>query len=300
MLREKAALHTLQPHEYIASLLATFQDVRSLFLVLQLGLGGDLRGSILRERRRSIVSGSGGMAEGSVCFYAAVLVLVLQHIHGRGLVYRDLKPENVLLDAEGQPLLCDFGTAVHLGEAGRSMSTLGTWEYAPPEMLRSLGVTCAADWWSLGVIVLECLLGDTPFPSGDDDSPAAVLSSISAFDAQELPTSLSPEAQALVGMLLQVDEQKRWAASRRVREQSFFANTDWELLARREVAPPYRPILLGAADTRNFSHCSLDESDAKRVGAPLSASPEWGGGVAAFGGEDRREEEWHHSCWDDF
>ena len=132
VVREKQALLALQPHPFVVQLFWTAQDADHLYMLLQLGLGGDLRGVLLRRRQSSY---GPALAEEHVRFYASVLVLVLEHLHAKGFVYRDLKPDNVLLDEVGYPLLCDFGTAVHVGSSGRALTTTGTWEYAAPEQL---------------------------------------------------------------------------------------------------------------------------------------------------------------------
>ena len=289
--REALALCMLQPHPFVVELHATFQDTDSLYLLLSLGLGGDLRGSLLRHQRRQTL-----MPEPTAAFYCAALVLVLEHIHGHGFAYRDLKPENVLIDSSGFPLVCDFGTAAHLGPDGRTMTTVGTWEYSAPEQLESRGCTMATDWWALGVVALECLSGSTPFPSGDQDDPLVVLRSINQFNAHVAAGNnaqaggklregaagdkdaagasaclgqLSGAATQLVCALLVSDEATRWAAIPDIRGQSFFGSIDWEALRSRRLMPPAVPTVLGEADTRNFSHCNLDEPDALSVGAPL-------------------------------
>merc|ERR1740139_1085371 len=118
VVREKQALLALQPHPFVVQLFWTAQDTDYLYMLLQLGLGGDLRGVLLRRRRSSY---GPALAEEQVRFYASVLVIVLEHLHSKGFVYRDLKPDNVLLDEQGYPLLCDFGTAVHVGSSGRRL-----------------------------------------------------------------------------------------------------------------------------------------------------------------------------------
>ena len=95
VVREKQALLALQPHPFVVQLFWTAQDADHLYMLLQLGLGGDLRGVLLRRRQSSY---GPALAEEQVRFYASVLVLVLEHLHAKGFVYRDLKPDNVLLD----------------------------------------------------------------------------------------------------------------------------------------------------------------------------------------------------------
>ena len=310
VLREKRALLAVQPHPFITTLHATFQDASRLFLLLELGIGGDLRGVFLRQRRlRGPAHTSvaerlrGALDEPSARFYAASVVLALSHLHSRGYVYRDLKPENILLDDKGFPLLCDLGSAVHLGEAGRAMTLIGTWEYAAPEQLKGRGATFASDWWALGTLLLEALCGEAPFSSGDDDEPLVALAAVDAFHGggHDLLEGLSQGAVDIVsGALLLRDEGSRWAACKaeevdasavpspsssastapsaaalpsRLRSRAFFASFEWEVLAARQMPPPHEPTLLGAADTRNFWHASFDESpsEVQRVGAGLTA-----------------------------
>jgi len=176
VLREKTALRALQPHPFVVSLYATFQDSKTVYFLLSLGLGGDLRGLLVRHQRRQQP-----MVEATAAFHAGVLTMVLGHLHARGFAYRDLKPENVLIDSHGYALLCDFGTAVHLGDKGRALTVVGTWEYAAPEQLEERGSTMASDWWALGVLLLECLTNATPFPSGNEDDPMVVMRAIHNF-----------------------------------------------------------------------------------------------------------------------
>ena len=159
---EKAALQALAPHAFIARLHGTGQDERQLYMLLQLCVGGDLRGVLLRRARME--PDAPGLEEGAARYYIGAMAHALQHIHERGFVYRDLKPDNVLDDG-GFPLLCDFGSCVAVGDGGRAMTMVGTWEYAAPETLERRGATMASDLWSLGVVAYECLPRRTPLPS---------------------------------------------------------------------------------------------------------------------------------------
>jgi len=276
MVREKQALLALQPHPFIAQLFWSAQDDECLYLLLQLGLGGDLRGVLLRRRQSSY---GPALAEGQVCFYAAVLVLVLEHLQGKGFVYRDLKPDNVLLDDRGYPLLCDFGTAVHIGSSGRAFTRTGTWEYAAPEQLEGRGATMASDWWSLGVVCFECLADGLPFPFAANDttqSPSHVLQCISRrAHTYKMAEYLSPLAAEFVGGLLQPDERRRWQAASSVRSAGFFAEVAWEALAARQLQPPFVPSLRGPADTCQFSHVDLRREDDEMAEVDGDGAPPW-------------------------
>lgn len=282
VLREKEALQALQPHPFIITLHATLHDTSRLCLLLDLGLGGDLRGMLLRQQRKRALAPNdrlrGALEEGHVRFYGGCLVLALSHLHARGYAYRDLKPENVLIDSSGFPMLCDFGSTVHVGKSGRATTLLGTWEYAAPEQLTGVGCTLACDWWSLGTLMLEALCGEVPFPSGDDNEPLAALAAVRAFgpDAPLLGGLSVDACELLTTTLLVHDEAERWAACTSagsdVTTRGFFEGVDWHALAEKRVPPPHAPTILGAADTRNFWHACLDEPDAKRFGAGLKAA----------------------------
>ena len=270
--REKAALQALAPHAFIARLHGTGQDERQLYMLLQLCVGGDLRGVLLRRARME--PDAPGLEEGAARYYIGAMAHALQHIHERGFVYRDLKPDNVVLDDGGFPLLCDFGSCVAVGDGGRAMTMVGTWEYAAPETLERRGATMASDLWSLGVVAYECLLGDLPFrPAADADAdagdsgggggggdegdaaPEAVLREIRRrAHVYAMAEALGADALSLVCLLLERGEQPRWEGTRRLRSHPFFSALDWDGLAARRLRPPFRPDLRGAADTSGFSH----------------------------------------------
>jgi len=285
VVREKQALLALQPHPFVVQLFWTAQDANHLYMLLQLGLGGDLRGVLLRRRQSSY---GPALAGEQVRFYASVLVLVLEHLHGKGFVYRDLKPDNVLLDERGYPLLCDFGTAVHVGSSGRALTITGTWEYAAPEQLEGRGATMAADWWALGVLCFECLTDGLPFPFAEDDatqSPAHVLECIARrVHTYKMAEQLSAAAADFVGGMLQTDERRRWEAALGARSAAFFAGVPWDAVPSRTATAPYVPDLRGPADTSNFSYADLrTDGDGDGDGEDL---------------EDRGAR--HHAAWEAF
>jgi protein kinase A len=161
---ERAILSEVSGHPFITNLLASFSDADFLYLLLDYVPGGELF-SYLRKWRR--------FDEDMARFYAAEIVLVLEYLHEQqgGVAYRDLKPENLLLDEEGHIKLVDFGFAKRLGnnsnEKGdnpvETYTLCGTPEYLAPEVIQNKGHTTAVDWWALGILIYEFLTGYPPF-----------------------------------------------------------------------------------------------------------------------------------------
>lgn len=157
---ERAVLADVAGHPFITNLLASFSDRDSLYMLLDYVPGGELF-SYLRKLRR--------FDEHVARFYAAEIVLVLEYLHEHqdGVAYRDLKPENLLLDKDGHIKLVDFGFAKRLGKRdNRPVETYtlcGTPEYLAPEVIHNKGHTTAVDWWALGILVYEFLTGYPPF-----------------------------------------------------------------------------------------------------------------------------------------
>ena len=157
---ERAILAEIAGHPFITNLNASFSDHDSLYMLLDYVPGGELF-SYLRKMRR--------FEEPTARFYVAEIVLVLEFLHEDkgGVAYRDLKPENLLLDQEGHIKLVDFGFAKRLGHRGdrpvETYTLCGTPEYLAPEVIQNKGHTAAVDWWALGILLYEFLTGYPPF-----------------------------------------------------------------------------------------------------------------------------------------
>ncbi|XP_015449731.1 serine/threonine-protein kinase N3 isoform X1 [Pteropus alecto] len=186
-------------------------------------------------------------------FYLACVVLGLQFLHEKKIIYRDLKLDNLLLDAQGFVKIADFGLCKEgIGFGDRTSTFCGTPEFLAPEVLTQEAYTRAVDWWGLGVLLYEMLVGECPFPG---DTEEEVFECIVNADAP-YPRFLSVQGLELLQKLLQKCPEKRLGAGEQdaeeIKTQPFFRTTDWQALLARAVRPPFAPTLCGPTDLRYF------------------------------------------------
>jgi serine/threonine protein kinase SCH9 len=230
---------------FIVGLKFSFQTPTDLYLVTDYMSGGELFWHLQREGR---------FMENRAKFYIAELILALQHLHEHDIVYRDLKPENILLDARGHIALCDFGLSkANLADNATTNTFCGTTEYLAPEvLLDEHGYTKMVDFWSLGVLVFEMCCGWSPFYAEDTQQMYKNI----AFGKVRFPRdALSSEGRSFVKGLLNRNPKHRLGAQRdaeELKEHPFFSDIDWDALAKKNVAPPFKPILKSEEDVSNF------------------------------------------------
>ncbi|KAF2761347.1 kinase-like protein [Pseudovirgaria hyperparasitica] len=230
---------------FIVGLKFSFQTPADLYLVTDFMSGGELFWHLQKEGR---------FLEARAKFYIAELILALQHLHNHDIVYRDLKPENILLDAKGHIALCDFGLSkANLTDDATTNTFCGTTEYLAPEvLLDEHGYTKMVDFWSLGVLVFEMCCGWSPFYAEDTQQMYKNI----AFGKVRFPRdALSTEGRNFVKGLLNRNPRHRLGATRDAEElkaHPFFADIDWVALAKKNVAPPFKPKLKSEEDTSNF------------------------------------------------
>ena len=232
-------------HPFVVGLQMAFQTRDKLFFVLDYCAGGELFCHLQRL---------GKFAEPRARFYTAELVLALAHVHALGVVYRDLKPENVLLDQRGHVRLTDFGLSkegVTLHAKG-AHSFCGTPEYLAPEILARRGHGRAVDWWSLGALLYEMLTGLPPFYSRDREK---LFEGIKNGDLG-YPSNLSNDAKAVCKALLERDPAMRLGSGQgdadEIKAHAFFQRVDWDALLDGTAAPPWQPTVVGSLDTSQF------------------------------------------------
>ncbi|KAK7576358.1 hypothetical protein V9T40_012644 [Parthenolecanium corni] len=183
-------------------------------------------------------------------FYAAEIVIALDYLHARNIVYRDLKPENLLLDRDGHLKITDFGFAKKLTD--RTWTLCGTPEYLAPEIIQSKGHNKAVDWWALGVLIYEMLAGYPPF---FDDNPFGIYEKILAGKI-EWTRFIDPIAKDLIKKLLVQDRTKRLGNMKNgvedVKRHRWFKHIDWQDVYNKRLKPPIVPRITFEGDTRNF------------------------------------------------
>lgn len=230
---------------FIVPLKFSFQSRDKLYLVLAFVNGGELFLHLQQE---------GNFSEERARFYAAELFCAIEHLHGFHVIYRDLKPENILLDYTGHIALCDFGLCkLNMGDQETTHTFCGTPEYLAPELLIGQGYTKSVDWWTLGVLLYEMLVGLPPFYSEDvNEMYRKILQEPLTF-----PSSVGAEARDLLTRLLRRDPMQRLGSgpqgAAEIKNHPFFTNhIDWQLLLAKKVQPPFKPDVSSAFDTSNF------------------------------------------------
>lgn len=231
-------------HPFIVSLRFAFQTEDKLYMVLDYFTGGELFFHL---------KNTGRFSEERAKFYAAEIISALECLHKHTIVYRDLKPENVLLDEEGHIRLTDFGLSKE-SVAGNALTHTfcGTPEYLAPEVIHGAGYGKAVDWWSLGTLLYEMLTGLPPFYNQN----LHVMYEKIIRAKLTFPSYMSKEARDLLSGLLERDPKIRLGSgetdAEEIKSHPFFADIDWTKLRDREIKPPFKPTTTeGKMDTTN-------------------------------------------------
>mmetsp|Transcript_16481 Transcript_16481/g.38628 ORF Transcript_16481/g.38628 Transcript_16481/m.38628 type:complete len:911 (-) Transcript_16481:136-2868(-) len=221
-------------HPCIMQFIKTFQDSKTVYFLTEFLGGGDLFYAI-----REI----GNLTKGQSQFYGGSIALALEYLHARSIMYRDLKPENVLLDFQGNAKLVDFGCCKN---ALRTNTLVGTPEYFAPETILGKGYTCAIDWWALGVMMHEFIVGPLPFGRETEDQLDLFREILEA--PLQFPNYVTDEtAISIISGLLERTPADRLGGSKRgakeVKEHMYFAGFNWDGLVGRYMKPPWAPNL---------------------------------------------------------
>jgi serine/threonine protein kinase len=230
-LAEKQILQDMD-HPFIVRLHYAFQTDQKLYLVLDFLSGGELYFHLKNEVKFGVERAR---------FYIAELILAIEHLHNHDIVFRDLKPENIMLTSEGHICLTDFGLAkgnVHVEK--QTYTFCGSTEYLAPEVIKGTGHGKGVDWWSLGILLYELLVGLPPFYSENVNE----IYDLILRAPVKFPSTVPEQAQSLIKQLLERDPNARLGAgcgAVEIKTHPFFNSVDWMALAKKQVTPPFIP-----------------------------------------------------------
>jgi len=239
---ERFILETIN-HPFIVNLKYAFQNTEKLYFCLEFWPGGELFFHLQRVEN---------FDEEVTRFYSAQMVLALEHLHKHDVIYRDLKPENVLINNDGYIKLTDFGLAKENVVSDKDAASFcGTPEYLAPEILERTGHGKPVDWWSLGSIIYEMIVGLPPFY--EKDNREKLFKQIKSGEP-EYPEDMTPEWQDLLKGLFKKDPADRLGGklgnADEIKNHPWYSQVDWDILKEKKIIPPFKPKLDGDDDTK--------------------------------------------------
>lgn len=241
---------------FIVRLYKTFQDSKYLYFLMESCLGGDLW-TYLQKRKGRMVP------EIHARFYAACVLEAIAYLHERNYIYRDLKPENLLIDARGYIKLTDFGFAKSLKGASKTYTFAGTPEYVAPEIIYNRGHDKSIDYWALGILIFELLVGKSPFRTDDHTNMMTYNRILRGITSITFPPHVTKSATNLIKSLCRPLPTDRLGNQKNgiqdIRNQNFFQGFDWEKLRNQSMKPPFVPKLSNNTDTKYFEKFSDDD-----------------------------------------
>jgi len=267
VIREKNIMAQLN-NPFVIRMVNSYQDQTKLYMVLTLCQGGELHSVIHTDKRD-------GVPEWAAKFYAANILEGLSYMHNRHVIYRDLKPENVMLDSEGYTVIVDLGFAKVIKD--KTYTFCGTPLYLAPEIIMQKGHDKGADHWSWGVLLFEMIVGMTPFYDGIVDQMGLYKNIVKC--KMEFPKGdlMSAYAIDLVKRILTVDPNDRLGsfanAEKDIKNHPFFEEIDWKKLATKSAEVPFKPKVKDPLDGSNFDDYSeLEAKEKKEKPQKLSAA----------------------------
>ncbi|XP_035590480.1 cGMP-dependent protein kinase 1 isoform X5 [Oncorhynchus keta] len=240
--------------DFIVRLYRTFKDAKYLYMLMEACLGGELW-TILRDR--------GSFEDSTTRFYTACVVEAFAYLHSKGIIYRDLKPENLILDHRGYAKLVDFGFAKKIGFGKKTWTFCGTPEYVAPEIILNKGHDISADYWSLGILMYELLTGSPPFSGPDPMKTYNII--LRGIDMIEFPKKITKNAANLTKKLCRDNPSERLGNLKNgvkdIQKHKWFEGFNWEGLRKGTLTPPIIPEVSSSTDTSNFDSFPEDNDD---------------------------------------
>ncbi|XP_062319795.1 cGMP-dependent protein kinase 1 isoform X3 [Osmerus eperlanus] len=240
--------------DFIVRLYRTFKDSKYLYMLMEACLGGELW-TILRDR--------GSFEDSTTRFYTGCVVEAFAYLHSKGIIYRDLKPENLILDHRGYAKLVDFGFAKKIGFGKKTWTFCGTPEYVAPEIILNKGHDISADYWSLGILMFELLTGSPPFSGPDPMKTYNII--LRGIDMIEFPKKITKNAANLIKKLCRDNPSERLGNLKNgvkdIQKHKWFEGFNWEGLKKGTLTPPIIPNVTAPTDTSNFDSFPEDNEE---------------------------------------
>ncbi|CAH1119440.1 unnamed protein product [Phaedon cochleariae] len=238
---------------FICRLYRTYRDSKYVYMLLEACLGGEVW-TILRDRSC--------FDDNITRFIVGCVIEAFDYLHSRGIIYRDLKPENLLLDARGYVKLTDFGFSKRLGYSSKTWTFCGTPDYVAPETILNKGHDKAVDFWALGILMHELLTGSPPFTADDPmKTYNLILKGIDMIDFAK--HNVGRTAQSLIKRLCSHCPSERLGCQRGgiqdIRKHRWFQGFDWDGLVARTLPPPIHHPVISPCDTSNFDTFDKDD-----------------------------------------
>ena len=253
-------------HPFIINLVGiNFDDPKYVFFLLEYIPGGELF-TLLRKKQMFPIE--------QAKFYIAHIIAIFEYIHSKNIIYRDLKPENILITKKGYLKLTDFGFAKLL-ENDKTYTLCGTPEYLAPEIILNKGHGKPVDWWTMGILLYEMLVGIDPF---SDDDPMSIYKKI-VKGKIHFPKDFDKDAKSLIKHLLNGDTTKRFGCLKNgvkdIAKHKFFDKFNWRNFIYKKMKAPYFPQIKSKCDTSNF--CKYPDSEKECTPLDVNEDPflEW-------------------------
>lgn len=250
-------------HPFIVELHYAFQTDTKFYLVIEYAPGGELFTYVRRIKKLPIEE---------TRLYIAEIALALDYLHSSGVVYRDLKTENILLGADGHIKLTDFGLSKDLTVLETTTTFCGTLEYIAPEIIRRENYSFQVDWWSLGILTFELLYGGTPF---FNRNRARLFQAIVSQDVR-FPSCAKPNEIDFISKLLIKDPKKR-ATFQDLKDHPFWDGMNFDDVLAKKIQPKHIPDVSNPENVSNFDQDFTQEPAADSIASPVVGNPEFPG-----------------------
>ncbi|EKE41765.1 hypothetical protein ENUP19_0051G0012 [Entamoeba nuttalli] len=259
ILSEKVVLSQIN-NPFLVNMHYSFQTPTHLVFILDYCAGGELFSYLQKH--------SAGLPEVDVKFYAAQIVLALEHMHSTGIIYRDIKPENILFEKDGYLRMTDFGLAKST-KKGTTNTFCGTPEYLAPEVVEGLDYNEYIDWWGLGILIYEMLFTQSPFLA---ETMEELYENILQREPKYPSTKpITEECMNFINSLLIKEPSKRLTDPDQIKTHPWFNGFNFDDLYKKKLTPPYVPKIQSQTDTSNFDEEITQEEVDLKTGVEVVA-----------------------------